>query len=160
MGFLYDGIHTKHSLYETKMKLLSIFTALFSLLALVIAEEKLQIGITKKIPTDECLRKVQKGDTVQVHYSGFLKEDNSKFDSSLDRGQPLEVKAGVGQLISGFDTGLLNMCIGEKRKLTIPSHLGYGKRGAGRSIPPDADLIFTIELVGIKGYTPPVRDEL
>lgn len=114
-------------------------------------------GVTHKIAEEDCT-KAKKGDTVQVHYSGFLKEDGAEFDSSLKRGQPLEFKLGTGMVIAGWDQGVLGMCIGEKRKLTIPSHLGYGKRGAGGVIPPDADLVFTVELVGIKGVE--IRDEL
>lgn len=95
-----------------------------------------------------------------VHYTGFLRNDGTIFDSSLKRGDPLQFKLGVGQVIKGWDQGVQGMCIGEKRKLTIPAHLGYGKRGAGSVIPPDSDLIFTVELVGIKGYENPIKDEL
>jgi FKBP-type peptidyl-prolyl cis-trans isomerase len=71
--------------------------------------------------------------------------------------EPISFQLGVGRVIKGWDQGVQGMCIGEKRKLTIPSHLGYGKRGAGGVIPPDADLVFTVELVGIDGYE---KDEL
>lgn len=117
------------------------------------------IGVTHKIPEEQCHRKARKGGTVQVHYTGTLKEDGKEFDSSLKRGDPLEFKLGTGMVIQGWDQGVAGMCIGEKRKLTIPSHLGYGKRGAGGVIPPDADLVFTVELVGIKGYEN-IKDEL
>jgi peptidylprolyl isomerase len=89
------------------------------------------------------------GDTVSVHYTGWLKS-GQKFDSSRDRGEPLEFKVGRGQVIKGWDEGVGSMKVGGKRKLIIPAHLGYGDRGAGGVIPPGATLIFEVELVGIK----------
>ncbi len=88
------------------------------------------------------------GDLLTVHYTGTLK-DGTKFDSSLDRKQPFSFKVGEGQVIEGWDQGLLRMKIGEKRKLTIPSELGYGQSGAGDVIPPGAVLIFEVELISI-----------
>ncbi len=88
------------------------------------------------------------GDTISVHYIGTLK-DGTKFDSSLDRGQPFAFILGIGQVIKGWDLGVLGMKVGEKRKLTIPSALGYGKTGVPGVIPPDAVLVFEIELLSI-----------
>ena len=86
------------------------------------------------------------GQTVNVHYSGWLDafESPKKFDSSYDRGKPLSFRAGVGQVIAGWDESVLQMKIGEKRNVIIPASLGYGARGAGGVIPPNATLYFTM----------------
>jgi len=88
------------------------------------------------------------GDSVQVHYTGWLTE-GKKFDSSVDRGSPFAFKLGAGMVIKGWDEGVAGMKVGGKRQLHIPAELGYGARGAGDAIPPNAELIFDVELLGV-----------
>lgn len=96
------------------------------------------------------------GQTVSVHYTGWLFDANAtdsrgeKFDSSVDRGQPFEFPLGAGRVIKGWDQGVAGMKVGGKRTLIIPSDMGYGARGAGAKIPPGATLLFDVELLAIK----------
>jgi peptidylprolyl isomerase len=88
------------------------------------------------------------GKNVTVHYTGWL-ENGKKFDSSVDRGQPFVFRIGAGEVIPGWDEGVMSMRVGGKRKLVIPSALGYGPAGAGGVIPPNATLIFDVELLDV-----------
>jgi FKBP-type peptidyl-prolyl cis-trans isomerase len=89
------------------------------------------------------------GMTVDVHYTGWL-TTGTKFDSSLDRGKPFSFKLGAGQVIKGWDQGVVGLRVGGKRRLTIPSHLGYGERGFPGAIPPGATLRFEVELLAVR----------
>jgi peptidylprolyl isomerase len=94
------------------------------------------------------------GQTCVMHYTGWLYQNGqkgAKFDSSLDRGKPFEFRIGVGMVIKGWDEGVSTMKVGGKRTLIIPSEMGYGARGAGGVIPPNATLMFDVELLDIKG---------
>jgi len=96
------------------------------------------------------------GQTVSVHYTGWLFDANAtdnkgkKFDSSVDRGRPFEFPLGAGRVIKGWDNGFEGMKVGGKRTLIIPPEMGYGERGAGSSIPPNATLLFDVEMLGVK----------
>lgn len=95
----------------------------------------------------------QSGKTCIMHYTGWLYENGAKgakFDSSLDRGEPFAFRLGQGQVIKGWDEGVAGMKVGGKRTLIIPPELGYGARGAGGAIPPNATLLFEVELLGVK----------
>ncbi|CRK18938.1 hypothetical protein BN1723_011726 [Verticillium longisporum] len=118
-----------------------------------VAADGLKIDKTLEV---ECERKTVKGDRISVHYRGSLQDGGKEFDASYNRGQPFNVKIGAGQVIKGWEEGLLDMCIGEKRTLTIPSDMGYGPRGMG-PIPGGATLIFETELMGIEGVEKPEK---
>lgn len=112
--------------------------------------KRLQIGVKRRV--EKCEARSRKGDVLHMHYRGTL-EDGTEFDSSYNRGDPLTFTLGSGQVIRGWDQGLLAMCVGEKRKLVIPPDLAYGSRGAPPTIPGDATLTFEVELVKIDRKT-------
>jgi len=114
-------------------------------------------GLTAKILQTGYGRAAEAGDHVDVHYTGWLYDEQSadhrgdKFDSSVDRGQKFQFTLGAGQVIKGWDQGVAGMLIGEKRELTLSPDMGYGDRGAGNVIPPGATLVFEVELFGLEG---------
>lgn len=130
-----------------------IFIALITDIYCDITEE-LDIEVIQK--SEKCERKSQKGDMLSMHYKGTL-DDGKDFDSSYERQEPFKFQLGIGQVIKGWDQGLTEMCVGEKRRLTIPPHLGYGDAGAGDRIPPKATLIFDVELLDIEEGPAPVN---
>ncbi|XP_043583802.1 FK506-binding protein 2 isoform X1 [Bombus pyrosoma] len=111
------------------------------------------LKVEKLYVPEVCDAKSKIGDQLTMHYTGTL-VDGTKFDSSLDRDQPFTFQLGVGQVIKGWDQGLVDMCVGEKRKLTIPPELGYGEKGAGNVIPGGATLLFEVELINISDSPP------
>ncbi|KAF7914080.1 uncharacterized protein EAF01_000486 [Botrytis porri] len=127
--------------------------SLLALTSSVLAAE-VKIDVIKAV---ECERKTQVGDKIHVHYRGNLEEDGKvgkEFDASYNRGSPLSFVVGKGSVIKGWDDNLLDMCIGEKRVLTIPPEFGYGDRAMG-PIPAKSTLIFETELMGIDGVPKP-----
>mmetsp|Transcript_9122 Transcript_9122/g.21867 ORF Transcript_9122/g.21867 Transcript_9122/m.21867 type:complete len:146 (+) Transcript_9122:62-499(+) len=105
-----------------------------------------------RIMAPACKQQAAKGDKVTLHYSGWLKDnypDGKMFDSTKNRNKAFQMTLGTGKMIKGFVHGILEMCPGEKRLLEIPPHLGYGKKGAGKVIPPDSTLVFEVELLSI-----------
>ncbi len=121
----------------------------------IMAYTELVNGLSYEVQTAAAAgaEKPTTGNQLEVHYTGYLDnngEPGAKFDSSVDRGQPFKFTVGVGQVIKGWDKGLLDMAVGEKRRYKIAPELAYGARGAGASIPPNATLIFDVELISIK----------
>lgn len=133
-----------------------LFLALFSL---ALAEPEIKpsgLGVEYVQVPEACEVKASNGNLLTMHYTGTL-EDGTKFDSSLDRNEPFKFQIGVGQVIRGWEEGVLGMCVGEKRKLIVPPELGYGDQGAGEIIPGGATLYFDIELLHAEDGPAPVN---
>jgi len=106
---------------------------------------------------DACTKTAESGNQLSMHYTGTLLSDGTKFDSSVDRNEAFKFQLGVGQVIKGWDEGIVGMCVGEKRKLTVPPELAYGDQGAGDVIPGGATLVFDIELLDTEEGPAPVN---
>eukprot|EP01135_Chromosphaera_perkinsii_P003904 Nk52_evm5s262 gene=Nk52_evmTU5s262 len=118
---------------------------------LAVADAKLtQLSVGIKHRPDSCVMKARSGDELEIHYTGTLLEDGTKFDSSLDRNSPFEFTLGRGMVIQGWEKGVIGMCPGEKRVLKIPYDMAYGANGSPPKIPPHSDLRFEVELLNIK----------
>ncbi|TRY67786.1 hypothetical protein TCAL_02929 [Tigriopus californicus] len=137
------------------MKWLCVFVLVVVGSSLAEVEERpsgLKLEVVEKV--DSCEKQAKNGDLLTMHYTGTL-EDGTKFDSSLDRSEPFKFQIGVGQVIKGWEEGIVGMCVGEKRKLIVPPELGYGEQGAGDVIPGGATLYFDVELLETdEGPTP------
>jgi len=144
------------------MGLKSVIIFSLQLLGIVLSKSvskgNLQVEVTKEVKCKEN-QKAHEGDKVTVHYGGFL-QDGKKFDSSFDRSQPFTFTMGVGQVIPGWDQGLLGVCAGEERHLVVPATLAYGDRGAGDVIPPGAILLFDIVIVDVERANTKQEEEL
>ncbi|XP_015606683.1 FK506-binding protein 2 isoform X1 [Cephus cinctus] len=137
----------------TTLYALATCLVIATLASLDVRAEPDELKVENVYVPEVCDVKSKKGDQLTMHYTGTLK-DGTKFDSSLDRDQPFTFQLGVGQVIQGWDQGLLDMCVGEKRKLIIPPKLGYGDNGAGNVIPGGATLLFDVELINISDSPP------
>ncbi|EEQ41935.1 FK506-binding protein [Candida albicans WO-1] len=132
-----------------------VLSQLFPSVSATASPDELKIRILKSV---ECKRKTKSGDFISVHYSGKLEADGKEFDSSYSRGTPLPFNLGGKQVITCWDEGLLDMCIGEKRELWCHPNVAYGSQGIG-PIPPNAALIFTAELIDIAGVDKEEQEE-
>ena len=128
----------------------SLAAVLFTLAAVSAEVKETESGLKVEYISkpDACDKVARNGDMLSMHYVGTL-ESGAKFDSSYDRSEPFKFQIGVGQVIKGWEEGVLGMCVGEKRKLIVPPALGYGDKGAGDIIPGGATLYFEVELIEI-----------
>lgn len=113
-------------------------------------------GLTLVITRRGGEQRLKVGDKVSVHYTGLL-TDGTKFDSSLERSAPITFELGAGRVIKGWDEGITGLHVGDRATLIIPPLLGYGAKGAGGVIPPDATLIFVVDVVGVEEASPPTK---
>merc|ERR1712102_94701 len=137
--------------------IMKFFVATLALLGAVNAvtyESGLEVEMVS-VP-EVCEVKAKRSDLLTMHYTGTL-ADGTKFDSSVDRNEPFQFQIGIGQVIKGWDEGIVGMCVGEKRKLIVPPELGYGDQGAGEVIPGGATLHFDVELLDTEDGPPPVN---
>jgi len=138
---------------------MKVFLVVVAVVATVLADPEVKdsgLKVEYVSKPEACDKVARNGDMLTMHYTGTL-EDGKKFDSSYDRSEPFKFQIGVGQVIKGWEEGVLGMCIGEKRRLIVPPELGYGDQGAGDIIPGGATLFFDVELVGTEEGPTPVN---
>lgn len=135
-----------------------VLTVLFAAVGALAEIEERPSGLKVEVMSkpEACEKAAANGQMLTMHYTGKL-EDGTKFDSSLDRDDPFKFQIGVGQVIKGWEEGILGMCVGEKRQLTVPAELGYGDQGAGDIIPGGATLYFDVELLDAEEGPVPVN---
>merc|ERR1712156_1016906 len=145
-------------IFAFKMAIKSLAAVLFTLAAVSAEVKETESGLKVEYISkpDSCDKVARNGDMLSMHYVGTL-ESGAKFDSSYDRSEPFKFQIGVGQVIKGWEEGVLGMCVGEKRKLIVPPEMGYGDQGAGEIIPGGATLHFDIELLETEDGPTPVN---
>merc|ERR1711936_361050 len=145
-------------IFTFKMAFKSLAAVLFTLAAVSAEVKETESGLKVEYISkpDSCDKVARSGDMLSMHYVGTL-ESGAKFDSSYDRSEPFKFQIGVGQVIKGWEEGVLGMCVGEKRKLIVPPALGYGDQGAGDIIPGGATLYFEVELIDTEEGPTPVN---
>jgi len=146
----------KHSTHAKMKFLLLLVLATSAVLGGEVKETESGLKVEYLTKPEDCEKVARNGDMLSMHYVGTL-EDGKKFDSSYDRSEPFKFQIGVGQVIKGWEEGVLGMCVGEKRKLIVPPALGYGDQGAGDIIPGGATLYFEVELISTEDGPTPVN---
>merc|ERR1711981_40225 len=153
------GTRLRHRAPKTEVAIMKAGLAVLVLVGAVLSEPEVKdsgLKVEYISKPDACDKVARNGQMLTMHYTGTL-EDGSKFDSSVDRNEPFKFQIGVGQVIKGWEEGVLGMCVGEKRKLIVPPALGYGDQGAGDIIPGGATLFFEVELIDTEEGPTPVN---
>merc|ERR1711981_1386870 len=156
------GTRLRHRAPKTEVAIMKAGLAVLVLVGAVLSEPEVKdsgLKVEYVSKPDTCDKVARNGDMLSMHYTGTL-EDGKKFDSSYDRSEPFKFQIGVGQVIKGWEEGVLGMCVGEKRKLIVPPALGYGDQGAGDIIPGGATLYFEVQLIDIDADNALSRDEI
>merc|ERR1711974_333214 len=151
-----DSLLQEISRHKMAVKSLAVILFTLAVASAEVKETESGLKVEYISKPDACDKVARNGDMLEMHYTGTL-EDGKKFDSSYDRSEPFKFQIGVGQVIKGWEEGVLGMCIGEKRRLVVPPELGYGAQGAGDIIPGGATLFFDVELVSAEEGPTPVN---
>merc|ERR1711974_293584 len=151
-----DSLLQEISRHKMAVKSLAVILFTLAVASAEVKETESGLKVEYISKPDACDKVARNGQMLTMHYTGTL-EDGTKFDSSYDRNEPFKFQIGVGQVIRGWEEGVLGMCVGEKRKLIVPPEMGYGEQGAGEIIPGGATLHFDIELLETEDGPPPVN---